>query len=99
MEKQNTVTIGLREYNVLRDFKLSIENGKNNNILCYQPYGDYIYYPKENNLIKDLVNDNKRLEAELIDKQDKDRDSLLGELKYTKNLFQVIYWKLFKNKN
>ena len=98
MEKQNTVTIGLKEYNLLRDFKLSIENGKNKNILCYQPHGDYIYYPKEKTLIKHLVEDNKRLEAELIDKQYKDRDSLLSELKHTKNVFQVIYWKLFKNK-
>jgi hypothetical protein len=99
MEKQNTVTIGLKEYNLLRDFKLSIENGKNDNILCYQPYGDYIYYPKENTLIGHLVEGNKRLEAQLKDKQYKDKDSLLSELKHTKNIFQVIYWKLFKNKN
>lgn len=62
---KNTVTLGLEEYNKLRDFKKEIENGKTLVILHYpQPYGPYTKFYTENEIITELSEQYKELQAE-----------------------------------
>ena len=95
MEKQNTVTIDLHEYNQLRDFRKGITEGQIVSISCY---GRSVYYLEKDEVIEELSSINSKLEEKLRNEGKAMQEVIYEDIKYKMNVFQVIYWKLFKNK-